>query len=268
MVRTLFWLKKFISFWLMPLSFTVAMMGVGLWLMRSEKRATLGRRLMLAGLLLLVVLSNKYTSRLLIRPLETQYPALPEFTAGTPPPARLAACRFVAILGGGNGHSPDMAATNLLSTSALGRVVEAARILRVLPEVKVIVSGPGGPTKPSHAVILGRAVQSFGIAADRIIYVDYAHDTEDEANAIRKIAGDAPVAVVTSAWHMPRAMALCRGAGVDALACPADFLSHADDDFYFTGLLWDVGALGVSSLGVREHIGYLWVGLRGKTGKT
>lgn len=266
-MRMLFWAKKFLSFWLMPLSFTVLMIGAGLWLMGSPKRARLGRWLAFAGLLLLVAFSNKYVSRALIRPLETQYPSLPDFVAGQPLPPRLAACRYVAVLGGGHGNTPDMAPNNRLSASALGRTMEAVRILRALPDAKLIVSGPGPGTaaRPTHAVVLGRAAQAFGIAADRIIYIDQAHDTEDESRAIKKIAGEASVALVTSAWHMPRSMALCRSAGVNALACPADFLSHADDEFYFTGLLWDPQALGVSSLGFRENIGYLWIWLRGKS---
>lgn len=261
----LFWLKKFISHWLMPMSFCVVFIAAGLWLMRYPKRAKLGRRLALGGLLFLIVFSNKYTSRVLIRPLETQYAPQPEFVAGQPLTPPLAACRYVVVLGGGNGHSPDMAATSLLSSSALARVTEAVRLLNAMPEARLIVSGPGKAPRPTHAVVLGRAAQSLGIASDRILYIDQAHDTEDEAREIKKLVGDAPVAVVTSAWHMPRAMALCRNAGIKALACPADFLSHSDDEFHFTGLLWDAGALGVSSLGVREHVGHLWIWLRGKT---
>lgn len=261
----LFWLKKFVSFWLMPLPFCFTAMIAGLVLMRWPKRVRLGRALLLAGLVLLMLFSNKLVSKWLIRPLETRYPALPEFIAGTPAPGPLAACRFVVVLGGGNGNSPGMSANNLLSASALGRIMEGVRILRAVPEAKLIVSGPRSPSaQASHATVLARTAQAYGIAADRIIYIDQARDTEDESRAVQQIAKGGKVALVTSAWHMPRSMALFRSAGLDPLPCPADFKSHEHDEVSFDDLLWDVDALGRSTLAVRERIGYLWIWLRGK----
>lgn len=260
----LFALKKFVSFWLMPLPFCVITMLAGLLLLRSAKRARLGRALLITGLVLLMLLSNKFVSRWLIRPIETRYPAVPEFVAGAPLPAEIAACAYVVVLGGGHGMTPDTAATNLLSASALSRIVEAVRILKALPEAKLIVSGPGAAGRPSHALILSRAAQSLGIARERIVQIEDAHDTEDESRATKRLAGDAPVALVTSSWHLPRAMALCRSAGLNAVPCPSDYRSHSDDTFYFDDLFWEVASLERSTLAIRERIGYLWIWLRGK----
>jgi len=260
----LFWLKKFVAFWLMPLSVTIVAMAVGYWMMRSAKRARFGRALLLTGLILLVVLSNKYVSRWLLRPLETRYAPIPEFVVGAPVPAVLANVRFVVVLGGGHGDTPGMAATNRLSSSSLGRVTEGVRILRLLPEAKLIVSGPSDGKRESHAAVLGRAAQSLGVALERVVYIDQAHDTEDESRHTQRLTQGARVAVVTSAWHMPRSMALMRSAGVDAVACPADFQTHAEDSFYFDSFLWNPGWLEDSSLAVRERIGFLWIWLRGK----
>lgn len=259
----LFWLKKFIAFWLMPLSFCVVAILAGLWLLRSPRRARLGRALIAAGVLLLVLFSNKFVSKWLIRPIETRYPAIPELRADSVPPA-IAACRYVIVLGGGNGNTPNMAATSLLSTSALGRITEAVRLLRVLPEAKLVVSGPPVRGGDTHATVLARAAISLGIEPGRVVYIDQARDTEDESLAVRRIVGDAPVALVTSAWHMPRSMALFRHAGVTAVACPADYQSHTQDPVTFDDLLWESHALNRSTLALRERIGYLWIWLRGK----
>lgn len=261
----LFWLKKFVSFWLMPLPFCFTAMILGVVLTRWPKRTRLGRALLLGGLVLLMLFSNKLVSKWLIRPLETRYPALPEFVAGTPVPASLAACRFVVVLGGGNGNSPGMSANNLLSASALGRIMEGVRILHAVPAAKLIVSGPRSPSaEASHATVLARTAEAYGIAPDRIVYIDQARDTEDESRAVQQIAQGAKVALVTSAWHMPRSMALFRSAGLDPLPCPADFKSHEHDEVNFDDLLWEADALGRSTLAVRERIGYLWIWLRGK----
>jgi uncharacterized SAM-binding protein YcdF (DUF218 family) len=263
--RMLFGLKKFIAFWLMPLSLCITLLLVGLLVMRSPRRARLGRALCAAALLLLMLFSNKFVSRWLVRPLETRHPAIPEFVSGANVPAELAACRFVVVLGGGNGNSPGMSANNLLTSSALARIAEAVRLLRVLPDAKLVVSGPGYGRSETHATVLARAAQSLGVAPARIAYIEQAHDTEDEAQAVRRLVGDTPLALVTSAWHMPRSVALFRSAGLEPLPCPADFTSHAHDAFRFEHLLWDIASLERSTWAVRERLGYAWIWLRGKT---
>ena len=260
----LFCLKKFVSFWLMPMSFCLTAVIVGAALLCWTKRARVGRALLWSGLVLLLLFSNKLVGKWLIRPLEARYPAQPEFVAGRPLSPELAACRYVVVLGGGNGNTPGMSANNLLSASALGRVAEAVRLLRVLPEAKLIVSGPRSATGDAHATVLARAAFAYGIAPERVLYIDQARDTEDESRAVQRLAQGERVALVTSAWHMPRSMALFRSAGLDPVACPADFKSHAVDDFNFDDVLWDAESLGRSTLAIRERIGYLWIWLRGK----
>ncbi len=260
----LFWLKKFVAYWLMPLPLCVTVMLIGVVLWRSVRWARFGRGLVVGALGLLVVLSNAYVGYALLRPLETRYPALPEFTASQPVPAAVRELGYIVVLGAGNGRTPDTAATNLLSTASLGRVVEAARIARAVPTAKLITSGgPAGPD--SHAAVVARALRSLGIAGDRIIELTDVLDTEDESRQIHRLTAGAKVGVVTSAWHMPRSMALFRSAGVHALACPADFKTHAEKEIYFEDLLWNVEGLTHSSLAFRERIGYLWIWLRGKS---
>lgn len=264
----LFWLKKTISFWLMPLPLALVMGAVGLVLMRSARRARLGRWLVIAAVALLLVVSNKFVAHSLMRPLEARFPAMPEFAAGQPPAAELAACGYVVVLGGGNHFTPNVAASNLLSTAGLSRLVEGVRILRVLPQAKLIVTGghnPNFPGEPTNAGMLARAAVGLGIAPERIIFSEEGRDTEEEARAVRQLAQDTPVALVTSAWHMRRAATLFRRAGLKTVPCPADFATKDNPGWCLEDFYWDLGAIGGSSLALREHLGYLWIWLRGKT---
>ncbi len=263
--HVLFAFKKFVSYWLMPLPFCLVAVGVGLALMRWGRSPRYGWALSVGAVVLLMLLSNKLVSRALIRPLESRYPAMPEFAPGKPIPPQLAACRFVVVLGGGNGYSPETSAINLLSNAALARVAEAVRILHALPEAKLIVSGPPIGTGAAHATVLARAAESLGIAAERVLYIDHARDTEEEAQAVSELVNQEPVALVTSAWHLPRSMALFRAAGVRAVAVPADFRTHVYDPWGWNDLGWDLAALERSSLALRERLGFTWAWLRGKT---
>ena len=257
-------LKSLLGYWLMPLPFCVATMIVGLAMLRGSCCARAGRWVFGTGFLLLLLFGNGYVSRWLIRPLETKYAPIPELAGGTALPPALAACRYVVVLGGGNGDGPGVSANNLLSASARGRLVEGVRLLRMLPDAKLIVSGPALGRRDSHATVLGRTAIALGLPPERILTIDEALDTEAEAQAVQRRVQAAPIALVTSAWHLPRAQALFRKAGVNALPCPADFTAHARDPFQFEDLFWRTSALERSTYAVRERLGYLWSWLRGR----
>jgi uncharacterized SAM-binding protein YcdF (DUF218 family) len=175
----------------------------------------------------------------------------------------IAGCQVVAVLGGGHADMPELPATSQLSASALARIVEAVRILRALPDARLIVSGPGDAGRPSHAAILAAAAESLGVDAARISLIDTARDTEDEAREVARLAAGRRVALVTSAWHMPRAAHLFRKAGVDFVACPADFVSRGSGRLRWDDLGWDSESLVRSTMAVHEWLGLLWLRLRG-----
>ena len=259
-----FALKKFVAYWLMPLPFCLALLAAGWFLSRLPRRARLGRALAGAAILLLLLFSNRVVSTWLVRPLETRFPPIPELRAGDPPPDALAACRYVVVLGGGHGDTPGLSATNKLSSAALARIVEGVRLLRLLPAAGLIVSGPAVGSNPSHAAILTQAAVALGVEPGRIRRIEHARDTADEARAVKALVGEAPVALVTSAWHMPRAAGLFRHAGVRFLACPAGYTARPNSDFCWEDLAWDVESLERSTWAVHERLGYGWSRLRGQ----
>jgi uncharacterized SAM-binding protein YcdF (DUF218 family) len=262
----LFWLKKVVGYWLMPLPFSLLLVAIGLVLVRLTARRRLGRGLIFAGGAWLLICTNSGIGTWMVRHLEGRYPSQPALSGGAPLPATLARCGFIAVLGGGHTYVPDWPANNQLSPSALARIVEGVRLAHGMPHARLIVSGPlnervGGPT---HARMLADVAVSLGISRERIMEIDTARDTEEEAAAIRSLAGDRPVALVTSAWHLPRAMALCARQNIHALPCPADYTAQTDraipSDFY----KWNLGGLERSTKAVYEFIGATWARLRGK----
>ena len=203
----LFWLKKTVAFWLMPLPFCLLLLVAGWWLGRSARRARLGRTLMASGMVLLLLFSNRTVSTRLIAPLENSYPSMPELRAGALP-ADLAACRYVAVLGGGNGNTPGLSATNELSASALGffdlrrgspACCRAAAPGRFISQGRAARRGDRYP-RPRPSVLARAATAASN--RNRIDLIETARDTEDESQAVRALVGDSPVALVTSAAHM------------------------------------------------------------------
>jgi len=93
--------------------------------------------------------------------------------------------------------------------------------LRQLTAAYLVVSGgaPAGYAAPALGYA-GAAVE-LGVPATSIIVLSGSLDTEAEARAVAKRLGSAPFVLVTSAWHMPRAVRLMQRAHAHAIPAPA-----------------------------------------------
>lgn len=260
----MFWLKKTITYFLMPLPATLVLLAGGFLLSRSVKHQRSGRIFMFAGILVLLVTSHRQVGFQLLAPLENQYPAIPELTEPGAIPTELAACQYIVVLGGGHSDVLGLPASSKLSPYALSRITEAVRLARALPLTKLITLGPGQPQEPTHAHVLATAAISLGVAPDRIIENSLGRDTEGEAQALLDIIHDAPFALVTSAWHMPRSMGLMRKAGLNPVACPTDFRARQTQNFSLSDWLWGIDGLERSSWAIYERLGGFWARMRGK----
>ncbi|MBL9203921.1 MAG: YdcF family protein [Opitutaceae bacterium] len=257
-----FVLKKLIGFALLPLTVSLVLLILGTVLSLRERWKRWGRRLSLAGLVWLVIVSNRGVGTTLVGLLERQYPPQAEALVG---PVR--DCRVILVLGAGHADNTAMSATNRLSSSALARVTEGVRIARMLPGSQLWVSGPGANDQlATHASVLAAAARSLGLPAERLTELTAGRDTEGEAQAVRlRLKPNETVALVTSAWHMPRAVALFRKAGVSVIPCPTDYASRWNDDFRWSdSLAWDLSGLERTTKAIYEFLGLSWSKLTGR----
>ena len=97
---------------------------------------------------------------------------------------------------------------------------------------------------------------SFGISKQNILLTTNVENTDQEAKAVGKLlTGDKPVILlVTSAFHMPRALKVFEVAGIRVLPFPVDFLSSVEK-LTFMSFMPSADALNQTSLFVREIIG-------------
>ena len=172
---------------------------------------------------------------------------------------------FVAILGGGHGDDLALSAGQRLSISARARLMEGMRLALALPEAWLVVSGPRDqPEVQTHARVLADAAVELGFPRERIVEIDTGRDTAEEIDALKLLVGDERIALVTSAWHLPRAMKLAAAAGLDAHPCPTDYLGGRDATIprlaYFT---WDADSLMNTTRAWREYVGRAWARLVG-----
>lgn len=261
----MFLLKKILGHLLMPLPLGLGLVSLGILLVWSRRRVR-GWLALLLGWLILLAAANRGVAIALTASLENTYPPVPALAESAGPSGELRAATFVAVLGGGHGDAPGLSAGQRLSGSARARLIEGVRLARALPASWLAVSGPrnadDAPTQPTHARVLADAAVELGFPRDRIVEIDTARDTAEETRAIAVLAGPEPVALVTSAWHLPRAMKLAATAGLNAFPCPADYLGGRDASVptvaWFT---WDADSLSNTTRAWREYLGQAWAAL-------
>jgi uncharacterized SAM-binding protein YcdF (DUF218 family) len=141
--------------------------------------------------------------------------------------------RVVVVLGAGNNTiQAGGLSINQVSWEAGLRLLEAARLYRLLDRPTIIVSG--GVTQrqkgaESEADAMRTAILRLGVPSDRIVVEAESKTTREEAIIIDRMlknAGRQPVVLVTSPTHMSRSLAVFRAIGIDAIPSVAAFKSE------------------------------------------
>ena len=252
-------LEKLVSRLFFPVPVICELLLIGLALLWFTRRQKAGKVLVTAGTLLLLLLGNNHVSGIFLRTLEQRYPplVLPSVPAAS---GRSDADIHVVVLG--SGYSPDARVDldSRLSQDAVVRLVKGVRLCRKLDGCKLILSG--GP--PASAQTMRSIALSLGIPQQEIILEENSYNTEQEARFIKPTVGTKPFLLVTSASHMPRAMALFRKLGMQPIAAPTDFLAKQGGPAVPDGIYPGSFGLFEAERTVYEYLGMTWEKLIGK----
>ena len=179
----------------------------------------LGRRALMVAVPVLIIGGISPLGDLLIAPLENRFPRA-DLSGGE--------ITGMIVLGGAEdgraGPTREMAGLN----EAAERFTEAVALARRLPGARVVFSGGSAAVfadEPPEAETAARLFAALGIAKDRITPSRPRAHYENAmftARLIKPAAGQRWL-LVTSAWHMPRAMGCFRQAGVAVEAWPVDY---------------------------------------------
>ncbi len=147
-------------------------------------------------------------------------------------PEEARGARTVVVLGAGN-YSVQYKGRSLNQVPWDGalRLLEAARLYDLLDRPTIVVSG--GITQRekgagSEADAMRTAIIGLGVAPEHVVVEAESKTTADEARILsqsRALMG-APIVLVTSPTHMPRALAVFRSAGFDAIPSVSPYKSE------------------------------------------
>ena len=148
----------------------------------------------------------------------------------------LPACDAVVLLGGSLDPSPDEVA-ELHLTKAADRIVTALEVIR-LGKASVLVCGGSGIAMDGamkiEADLFKQALTERHVPVSEIVSLGLCADTHDEAVRTRSLAtqrGWRRVLLVTSANHLPRAVATFRTAGIEVVPVPCNFQTRRAASF-------------------------------------
>lgn len=252
-------LSKVLPLLLYPLNLAIwlGLFGLGVWLCGRRRLAALALGL---ALTILIVAGSPKVAGLLYRSLEQQY--LPTAVENSP------RADAIVLLGGAiGGVLPPRVTLDL--TGAADRVLHAARLYRAGKAPLIVTSGgdvfPQAQGSPESDLIAELLVE-WGVKPTDIIIENQSRNTYENARQSKQILQNRKaqrVLLVTSALHMPRALAVFKSVGVDVLPSPTDY--HAVDYDQPTLLDWipNVGALEGTTIAIKEYLGhqvYRWRG--------
>jgi uncharacterized SAM-binding protein YcdF (DUF218 family) len=170
--------------------------------------------------------------------------------------------KWVVVLNGGYTADERLPVTSRLSDTSLVRLVEGIRIHQQLPGSTLIVSVVGQTGPRSQGECTSRLGAALGVAASDLTMIEGARDTEEELNALHERLGSQPFVLVTSASHLPRAIALARVRGLNPTPAPTDYRAKSEAWDQPKEFLPGAKHLDKSERAFYEYLGIAWAKVR------
>ncbi len=226
----LFILKKIIASFVMPLTIGLFLFAIGLYFL-FKKKIQKAKVYLTISLLWIAIISHSSFANLLLSNLENEYKPLKNIPANT---------KFIVYLGG------DME----------NRGWEVLRLYHEISGAKIITSGYEGRGKTPEAIRTAGILKSIGINEKDIFVYPKPKDTREEARNIKEILKKQKFILVTSAYHMKRAMMIFGQEGLKPTPAPTDYLIKESDSPLS---LPDGYSLDKTEKAWHEYIGILWI---------
>jgi uncharacterized SAM-binding protein YcdF (DUF218 family) len=238
--------EKILTAWCLPLG-VVWLLLFALVLFLWNQRLISATRFALVCFLALTVASNSFVSSWLMASLEGQYQ-----------PWRLdrdEPLDAVVVLGGGTNSSPHFG-----RVQGNDRVLYGAELYHQKKTPLLIATGKASvPGKHDPSVDTKALWMRLGIP-DSAIEVIGGPNTFAEMQEVKKLLGDSPtgrIGLLTSAFHLPRAMRLAKSAGLDLIPLAADHYYDPDGPIRFQSFMPSEQALATTHVALKEHLATL-----------
>lgn len=257
-------LSKIAGFLIQPSHLMLIAVGIGLALASRDTTRRRGLRLAAVALAVYVLAGLVPVGNALLLPLEQR------FAEAVPAEATAGPLAGIVILGGFEDGWVSSGRPGLTINEAAERLTEGIRIALKRPEARVVFTGGVGRLWPAGVTAggpVGALLSDVGIGPDRIVLEERSRNTFENAVLTRDLVQPKPGErwlLVTSAYHMPRAVGVFRTAGFDVAPYPVDYRTRDAGDIW---RLFDRIPAGHErlDLAAREWLGLVSYRLMGRT---
>lgn len=247
MPQTAFLLKKILSAVILPPTSLILLAFLGLWLTRKHPRA--GKTLIALALTTLLILGLPITGNALLHSLETS-PPITE--------AQLKEVQAIVILGGGkNNNAPEYGGADTINKWTLERLRYGTHLQQKTGKPILVTGGAPYGGRPEADAMAEALRQDFH--AKNIWIEDHSNDTAENAIYSAKMLkqhGITKIALVSQAWHLPRAIKLFEQQGLTVTPAPTGYTSEEAEAI--AQWLPKASALDKSSIAIKEYLGALF----------
>jgi uncharacterized SAM-binding protein YcdF (DUF218 family) len=254
-----FILSKTGSFLLLPSNLLILLCFIGVVLM-ATRFARAGRWLALTSLVLLTLAGFLPVGAMLTQRLESRFP--PWDPSRGPPDG-------IVVLGGAIAPGLSRYYGETVVNQNGSRLFAIGKLARAYPNARIVyTSGDGSlfADGPAEADFLPPLLDQLGLPRDRVILETRSRNTEENAEFTKALVQPKPGErwlVVTSAWHMPRAIGSFRSAGFPVEAYPVGWRTAKNRPFRLNAVF--ANGLGYTDLAVHEWLGLIAYRLTGRT---
>ena len=255
-MKPMFMFKKIVGPLFYPVPLCLEILALGLFLLWFTRRQRAGKVVVTVGVGLLAFCSLSFGSHLLLQPLEHRYPPLIK-------PSASQSVKWIVVLGGGVSSDPQLPLTSRLSEGSLYRVLEGVRLYKQIPGSKLVLSGGAVFDSPVEAEGMAKLAPILGVDPRDLVLETASRDTEDQARLIKGIVGRDKFVLVTSASHLPRAMALFQKQGLNPIPAPTGHFLHQESGAGPLGFFPEAKNLLGGEAAIHEYLGLAWARLRG-----
>jgi uncharacterized SAM-binding protein YcdF (DUF218 family) len=195
-----------------------------------------------------ILFSSGMVAAALMSPLEYSNPLLEA-------PDQHPDAKHIVVLTAWASDDQNLPLSARLNASSLYRVVYAFELHRARPDCDVVVSGSA-----TTARLMADVLRQLGVPDDQITVDGDSNSTAESAMMIKTLLADEPFFLVTSAGHIPRALALLQSQGLRAIPAPTDY--QLPKEWRFAEVKPTPYSFTVADLAVHEHLAMLWYRLR------
>ena len=242
------YLLKFLASWILPPGlFIVLLIILTVYLAKTNTRAAVCVGI---GTLIFYLMCTGFVAEKLMGILEKKY-SPPEIVEET-------GADLIVLLGGGViTDVQDVDGAGTLCASPANRLLTAVRLQKLLNIPILLSGGQGNGNTEAESIVSGRILKSLGVPEEKILLESKSLNTTQNAvysaEIMREKNFHRPL-LVTSAFHMRRAVLNFERQGFEVIPYPTDFTVSHKPIFHYTKLRPQVSAMLLNVTVLQERL--------------